>query len=88
MPPNNALTDEQIAEARCLRQYVYERGQDELEMIALIIARVRAKATNDALERAAVPFDNWPRQSIAHGDYVAAKIRALKDQPLPTERRD
>lgn len=46
--------------------------------MALRLAAIRAQATNDTLERAAKPFDNWPRQSIAHGDYVAAKIRAMK----------
>jgi len=72
----NAPTQEQIEEARCLRQYVHERGQDELEMIALIVAYIRTRATNDALERAAARA--WALLPEEHNFRIQTAIRAMK----------
>ena len=75
-------TKEAIEEAAVFAEtfQITHRNWDDTDDkgLAKIIAIIRTQATNDALEVAAKPFDNWPRQSIAHGDYVAAKIRAMK----------
>ena len=72
-------TKEAMDEAIGLRlKFCAPNGKMSSFEVAKLIAEVRTQAINDTLEVAAKPFDNWPRQSIAHGDYVAAKIRAMK----------
>ena len=69
-------TKEQINEAHNFRDKYSEHGgslyADEL---AKLIADVRAQATNDALERAALMFD---QSHDAMSTPYAAKIRAMK----------
>jgi len=90
MPPNNALTDEEIVEADKLADAFgldvgkcYEFTARE---VAQLIAHVRQKERDAALEEAASAVkDLGDEQDMADVNECADAIRALKDQLLPTE---
>lgn len=74
------MTDDIIeAAARALRQrYVYITRDEAEDAAATVCAVVTPTIRNAALERAAKVADD---HELADGVYIAAAIRALKEQP-------